>query len=99
MVPFDCRKATDVQNRPSYRTYRYATDGRFSVGAVGVDKCRPALRGADMYRPGLSGPRVARRGTPPAARLCRYQICSSGIFRCFSESPSADQSGLYVNFC
>jgi hypothetical protein len=53
-----------------------------SVGTdVGADRCRPAPTGTDKCRPGLSGPTVARRGTPRAARLCRYQICSSGIFR------------------
>jgi hypothetical protein len=58
---------------------------RYCVGSagtdVGADRCRPATHGADMCRPGPSGPEVARRGTPRAARLCRYQICSSGIFR------------------
>jgi hypothetical protein len=58
---------------------------RYLVGTagtdVGADRCRPAPKGADMSRPGPSGPQVARRGTPRAARLCRYQICNSWIFR------------------
>jgi hypothetical protein len=48
---------------------------RYGVGSASTDV------GADMCRPGPSGPRVGRRGTLRAARLCRYQICSSGIFR------------------
>jgi hypothetical protein len=63
---------------------------RFLIGAVGPDMCRPAHEGADMCRPGLSGPEFARRGTPRAARLCRYQICSSGIFR----SPPREDAEL-----
>jgi hypothetical protein len=57
---------------------------RYCVGSartdVCADRCRPATHGANMCRPGPSGPEVARRGTPRAARLCWYQICSSGIF-------------------
>jgi hypothetical protein len=58
---------------------------RYGVGSastdVGADRCRPVPKGADMCQPVPSGPRVGRRGNPRAARLCRYQICSSGIFR------------------
>jgi hypothetical protein len=58
-------------------------------------RCRQVPTGTNMYRPGLSGPGAARRGTPRAARLCRYQICSFWILRRSSANRSLFKSTSY----
>jgi hypothetical protein len=92
----DCRHATEIGTEPYadskstsatvrlLRTDRLPTVGLMSALRVptsvptGADRHMKVPTSADR---GCRGQGAARRGTPRAARLCRYQICSSRILQ------------------